>query len=130
MSKRVLWLDGAGLEDSLKPCTGRHMPISEHSLKTNTTPLIEPSSKSNSTTLPKHKNALSSGTNSKQEQQIDIDPNTILRNSLINTNYYFDPQKIKYSVILHQKGVIIIINRSILYRALGRYQLADRRKAR
>jgi hypothetical protein len=63
----------------LNPC--RHMPMSEHSLKSNTTPLIEPSSKSNSTTLPKHKNALPRVTNSKQEQPMDIDPNTIPPNS-------------------------------------------------
>jgi hypothetical protein len=67
--------------------------MSEHSPKSNTTPLIKPSSKSNSTTLPKHKNSLPRATNSKQEQPIDIDPNTILRNSLITTNYYFDFQK-------------------------------------
>jgi hypothetical protein len=67
--------------------------MSEHSPKSNTTPLIKPSSKSNSTTLPKHKNALPRVTNPKQEQKIDIDPNTILRNSLITTNYYFDFKK-------------------------------------
>jgi hypothetical protein len=60
----------------------RHAPMSEHSPKSNTTPLIEkPSSKSNSTTLSKHKNAPPRATNSKQEQPIDIDPNTILRNT-------------------------------------------------
>jgi hypothetical protein len=46
-------------------------------------------------TLPKHKNALPRATNSKHEQPIDIDPNTILRNSLITTNYYFVPNKQK-----------------------------------
>jgi hypothetical protein len=76
----------------------RHAPMSEHSPKSNTTPLIKPSSKSNSTTLPKHKNALPRVTNSKQQQPIDIDPNTILRNSLITTNYYFDLLK---KIILH-----------------------------
>jgi hypothetical protein len=74
--------------------------MSEHSPKSNTTPLIKPSSKSNSTTLPKHKNALPRATNSKQEQPINIDPNTILRHSLITTNYYFD--------VHHQKTYIFL----------------------
>jgi hypothetical protein len=69
--------------------------MSEHSPKSNTTPLIQPSSKSNSTTLPKHKNALPRATSSKQEQRIDIDPNTSLRKSFIPANYENDLKKKK-----------------------------------
>jgi hypothetical protein len=75
MSKRVQWLDGAGLGlfetmyTSLKDAT---LP------QTNTTSLIEPSDNPISTSLPNHKNALQRVTNYKQEQPIDIDPNTIL----------------------------------------------------
>jgi hypothetical protein len=49
--------------------------------------LIEPSDKPISTSFPNHKNALQRVTNYNQEQPIDIDPNTILHNSLITTNY-------------------------------------------
>jgi hypothetical protein len=81
MSKRVQWLDGAGLvEDSLKPC--RHMSMVEHSLQPNTSSMVEPSSKSKSILLLRV-------THYKQEQPaIETDPKTILRNSLITTNFY------------------------------------------
>jgi hypothetical protein len=85
MSKRVQWLDGAGLGrfetmyTSLKDGT---LP------QTDTSSLIEPSDRPISTSLPNHKNALQRVTNYKQEQPIDIDPNTILHNSLVTTKIY------------------------------------------
>jgi hypothetical protein len=57
--------------------------------KTNTSSLIEPSDKPISTSFPNHKNELQRVTNYNQEQPIDIDPDTILHNSLITTNYIF-----------------------------------------
>jgi hypothetical protein len=55
--------------------------------QTNTSSLIEPLDNLISTSFSNHKNALQRVTNYNQEQPIDIDPNTILQNSLITTNY-------------------------------------------
>jgi hypothetical protein len=74
MSKRVQWLDGAGLglfeimQTSLKVIA---LP------QTNTSSLIEPSDKPISTSFPKHKNSLQRDTNYNQEQPLDIDPKTL-----------------------------------------------------
>jgi hypothetical protein len=79
MSKRVQWLDGAGLglfetmSTSLKDGT---LP------QTNTSSLIEPSDKPISTSFPNHKNSLLRDTNYNQEQPIDIDPGTIVHISI------------------------------------------------
>jgi hypothetical protein len=50
--------------------------------------LIEPCDKPMSPSFPNHKNALLRFTNYNQEQPIDVDPNTILHNSLIITTKY------------------------------------------
>jgi hypothetical protein len=56
--------------------------------QTDTSSLIEPSDNPISTSLSNHKNALQRVTNYRREQPIDIDPNTILHNSLITNNYF------------------------------------------
>jgi hypothetical protein len=62
----------------------------EHSLQPYTSSRIELSSKSKSIPLPNHKIALIRVTYYKQVKEqpaIDTDPNTILRNSLITSNF-------------------------------------------
>jgi hypothetical protein len=72
---------------------GRYEDQLESSFDSDTSSLVEPSENPISTSLPNHKDALQRVTNYKQEQPIDIDPNTILHNSLMTTNFMLLVQK-------------------------------------